>query len=670
MLEGFSMTTGTGVRLATFANPAAAFSDSDFVYMTQNGVTVKGTVAQLRDAVSTNATRETFAAGPNFTGSISGTTLTVSAFASGAPLAVGQNIYGVGVTASTTITGLGTGTGGTGTYTVSASQTVSSEAMGAASAAQFAPGFSTSISLAGTYGSINNIGVFFDNGAQFDCTLSGQVLAFNPVVPVGVQNIFVVGGAARTIGAPSNGTVLDASIASGSKLSNRISNTVDPKDPQFGALGNTVINGSGAFVSGNDDTAAINAAIAAAGAQPGGGTVELSNGFFCVTGPLNLNVDGVALVTKNARIFYKKPTLNYDHCVLVTAKRNKVIGLAIHCDPALVRGDTGFGICLSGSTDTVVENNSLYNIASAAIWCVNATGIRITNNRIYAPKADGIHFSDGCLEFACVGNTLTGTQDDAIAVVLDTVGATQPQNGCIVGNTVSGTTSGHGTVFIGCLNLVIAGNSYSNIGAASGIGNYQWNADTRMASNVLISGNFISQVGLSVGGFAPSNALAVHGILLGYCSDTSVIGNHISDIADNAGYTSSGVFLYAYKKVVVKGNVIKNCISHGVWVYDATPSSTANLTDLYVDENSFINIGKYAVKANPTTAFLSGLFVTSNKFKDCAYASTPNVVSLGRTQSTPLRYYGNILLNLEAQMPLLDATNASDIKEANNIPSF
>ncbi|MDR3373159.1 MAG: DUF2793 domain-containing protein [Ancalomicrobiaceae bacterium] len=62
---------------------------------------------------------------PVFTGAISGTTLTVSAVASGT-LQVGQVLSGSGVTAGTTITALGTGTGGTGTYTVSASQTVAS----------------------------------------------------------------------------------------------------------------------------------------------------------------------------------------------------------------------------------------------------------------------------------------------------------------------------------------------------------------------------------------------------------------------------------------------------------------------------------------------------------------------------------------------------------------
>jgi len=62
-----------------------------------------------------------------FTGSISTTTLTVSAVTQGT-IAVGMTLYTTtsGFTTATTITALGTGTGGTGTYTVSASQTVAS----------------------------------------------------------------------------------------------------------------------------------------------------------------------------------------------------------------------------------------------------------------------------------------------------------------------------------------------------------------------------------------------------------------------------------------------------------------------------------------------------------------------------------------------------------------
>lgn len=65
-----------------------------------------------------------------FTGSIAGSTLTVSAVQRG-KLSVGATIFGVGVASGTVITALGTGTGGTGTYSVSGNQTLTSQTMSA-----------------------------------------------------------------------------------------------------------------------------------------------------------------------------------------------------------------------------------------------------------------------------------------------------------------------------------------------------------------------------------------------------------------------------------------------------------------------------------------------------------------------------------------------------------
>lgn len=82
------------------------------------------------DVLQAAVAPQTLTDGATVTGSIGGTTLTVSAVTNGT-LAVGQTISGTGVTAGTTIIALGTGTGGTGTYTVSASQTVSSTTISA-----------------------------------------------------------------------------------------------------------------------------------------------------------------------------------------------------------------------------------------------------------------------------------------------------------------------------------------------------------------------------------------------------------------------------------------------------------------------------------------------------------------------------------------------------------
>jgi hypothetical protein len=89
-----------------------------FTTLTANNGTLTGASAPVLDLSQTwnqNAACE-------FTGSISATTLTVSAVASGT-LQVGSEIYGSSVVAGTYITALGTGTGTTGTYTVSSSQT-------------------------------------------------------------------------------------------------------------------------------------------------------------------------------------------------------------------------------------------------------------------------------------------------------------------------------------------------------------------------------------------------------------------------------------------------------------------------------------------------------------------------------------------------------------------
>lgn len=63
-----------------------------------------------------------------FTADISGTTMTVSAVASGV-LDIGQVVSGSGVTAGTRIVAFGSGSGGTGTYTVDVSQVVASTNM-------------------------------------------------------------------------------------------------------------------------------------------------------------------------------------------------------------------------------------------------------------------------------------------------------------------------------------------------------------------------------------------------------------------------------------------------------------------------------------------------------------------------------------------------------------
>jgi hypothetical protein len=107
------------------------------------GIGTTTPAAQLHVSGTTNNTSQ-------FTASITGTTMDVTAVTSGT-LAVGNIVYGTGVSPVTKITALGTGTGTTGTYTVSVLQTVASATMytGSGTAATIRIADTDTTSLAG-----------------------------------------------------------------------------------------------------------------------------------------------------------------------------------------------------------------------------------------------------------------------------------------------------------------------------------------------------------------------------------------------------------------------------------------------------------------------------------------------------------------------------------------
>lgn len=115
----------------------------------------------------------------------------------------------------------------------------------------FINGTTTVLNLQNEYLSTNNIEVFFDASYQGpdQFTLVGKTLIFISPIPVGIQRVYVRGGATRVTGSPGDGTVGDSSIASGSRLIQRINDVRSFID--FGAKGDGVA----------DDTAAIASAL-------------------------------------------------------------------------------------------------------------------------------------------------------------------------------------------------------------------------------------------------------------------------------------------------------------------------------------------------------------------------------------------------------------------------
>lgn len=187
-----------------------------------------------------------------FTGSISGTTLTVTAYSYGSSLSAGHALGGAGITAGTTIVSGPTTCGGNTCYVVSASQTVGSESM-------------TTV-LAPTAAALVN--VLFDGTAQSFNTfsVSGATVTLSAAIPTRTQVVDVRWYASTTLAGVASfngrfGTVIAqlgdyASSIVGNVMTytGAVSRTVlaklmdwPPSVKDFGAAGNGVTNDTTAF---------------------------------------------------------------------------------------------------------------------------------------------------------------------------------------------------------------------------------------------------------------------------------------------------------------------------------------------------------------------------------------------------------------------------------------
>ena len=132
------------------------------------------------------------------TGSISGTTLTVTQGPATGSLLIGQSLAGKGVVPGTQITGLITGTGGVGTYTVTPSQTVLSEIITATTplildVAALPTGLIPSVKVYATSVSQNYSSLFLDPGSYTVTTTdTTTTIRFNPTTKIVLGDIVEV----------------------------------------------------------------------------------------------------------------------------------------------------------------------------------------------------------------------------------------------------------------------------------------------------------------------------------------------------------------------------------------------------------------------------------------------------------------------------------------------
>ena len=191
------------------------------------------------------------------TGSISGTTLTVSADSTGT-IAIGDAVDGNGIAPNTTVTGFVSGTnGGVGTYTVNTSQTVSSEAM------DLSDGLDKSIA-----------------GTQFNDTFTGESNVTNTYYFIGENTTLGMGPTDTFNGADfATNIAIFADARSDYTITTQIGNS----GPNI-----TTIASDGADPQHTGSLAVTNAEILAfdpaADPTPHNGTVDVNGGTYVILG--------------------------------------------------------------------------------------------------------------------------------------------------------------------------------------------------------------------------------------------------------------------------------------------------------------------------------------------------------------------------------------------------
>lgn len=439
------------------------------------------------------------------------------------------------------------------------------------------------------------------------------------------------------LGNPSSVLEGDALVAVKQPYANAVGQTQHDKNSRhievedFGAVGDGV----------TDDAPAFQAAL-----NSGAKNINLdAKKVYKLVNGVDITGSNITLNGNGARVYYPQTTATYYHALRVSNASNVTItNVNIYSDASLVRDDTGFAISVLNSGTVSISNCSFSSIASATIWCADSSFVSIVNNYITSPKADGIHFSDGCSNFVASGNIISGCHDDSIAVVSDIAGdGRTPLGGVISGNVVSNSFDGHGTLLIGCLNITVTGNTYRGL-AGPAIGSYFWNAGPTPAledwvSGCIIDGNLMESCGLN-----PTNAFNACSVFVGAMRDCTISNNRISaaPAAPTLGASGMAIQMANAVNVSIVNNTIHDSSDYGIGCLDSMTTGALNFDRIMLDKNRFERIAEDSIHFSPASGEIGRISITNNEHVDSPYSGTfSRILYVSKTQNNKLLISGN-----------------------------
>ena len=340
-----------------------------------------------------------------FTASISGTTMTVTELFSGT-IAVGQQVFGVGVEQETVITALGTGTGGTGTYTVSNSQTA---AAGRYNSAQVNAVFTgstsgTTLTVTSVASGVLHAGMTITNSVLTTKTVitalgtgtggaGTYTISNSQTVPsTAAQFTGQIAGTVLSVTAVSSGTVTNGDYVSGTGVSTPTTITAVNT---FASTGSSIAVTTGVLTIGTLSSGTISVGQVLTGTGVPAGTRITSNISGSGSGSTwNTSITtAVASTAISGTSYTVTPSQTVASTAMNSSTGSTMYGLNWTVLPS------SDGAFVGGSTVEVVDNYFIYNKPDSQLWGATDILSIISNPLSYGTK--------------------DGSPDDLVTIIVD-----------------------------------------------------------------------------------------------------------------------------------------------------------------------------------------------------------------------------------------------------------
>jgi len=301
-----------------------------------------------------------------------------------------------------------------------------------------------------------------------------------------------------------------------------------------------------------DDTAALQAALSAAGAT--GGTVHIGSGTYLIS--KRLVYGGRTTITGDgaASTIIRNTTTRSTDTYMLTPARDGLVNVIVQGLTFDQRGDwydrngestTQFLMDVRGTTSMTVQDNWFRNVRTIGVYSdttkANAVvGLKVLRNHVFEANGDGFSWFGSFRDFVIDGNIVEHTKDDAIAIQDHAVGDFPT-------------------------NIVISNNVIRDCTSRTYFGSTPNGIDSFGADHVTITGNVVINVlsnGLRVG--VGANRRGTDHTLAGNVVSGAGVGNTTTDVPSN------GVLMVGADRVLLQGNQVTNSKHQNYANWDST----------------------------------------------------------------------------------------------------